>query len=302
MIKSMKWATIAAAVLAIAGCFGAWSALSDSLAQFRHVFVAASSAGAVAMFLAGKRAVAIAALAAGVASTTISAPHLPFMGPSTDGTGAIKIVQFNLKIHNAREDEAARWLIAENPDVVMLQEYLDETHPSFRALATTLPFSVNCTSTKLGEVSVRTKFPVLQQGCTPGDGLAWVQVDVKGKPVTFASLHLHWPWPFRQWQQLASLEAKLADLPAPVVLTGDFNAAPWSEAVKTVERLVRAKAIGGYRTTLWPDIFHNGINIPTLPIDHVLLPQEMTVKSITVGPTIGSDHLPVIVTMDMKPP
>jgi endonuclease/exonuclease/phosphatase (EEP) superfamily protein YafD len=302
MIRFVKWATVAVAVLAIAGCFGAWSALSDSLAQFRHVFIAASLPGAGVMVLAKQRSVAIGAVVASIAALVWTAPHLPFMGPSSEGTGAIKVVQFNLKIHNAREDDAARWVIAQNPDVVMLQEYLDETHPSFRELDATLPFGVNCTSARLGEAAVRTKFPVLQQGCTPGDGLAWVQAEVNGKPVTFASLHLHWPWPFRQWQQLAQLEDTLADLPAPVVLAGDFNAAPWSESVKTVERLVRAKAVGGFRFTLWPDVFHAGFEIPTFPIDHVLVPQEMVATSIVVGPTIGSDHRPVIVTMDMKAP
>jgi endonuclease/exonuclease/phosphatase (EEP) superfamily protein YafD len=300
MIKLLKFATIAAACLAIAGCFGAWSALSDSLAQFRQVFVVAAMLGALALLRAKQFNVALAALVASAAATMWSAPHLPFMGPPADGAGAIKVVQYNLKIHNDREAEAARWVIAQNPDVVMLQEYLDETHPSFRELVTTLPFGVNCKSTKMGEVAVRTKFPVLQHGCTPGDGFAWAQVDVKGKPVTFASLHLHWPWPFRQWEQLAALEEKLSDLPEPVVLTGDFNSAPWSEAVKTVERLVRAKAIGGYRTTLWPDIFHNGINIPTFPIDHVLVPKEFAAASVTVGPLIGSDHRPVIVTLDSQ--
>jgi endonuclease/exonuclease/phosphatase (EEP) superfamily protein YafD len=302
MIKLTKFATVAAAVLAIAGCLGAWSAPSDSLAQFRLVFVAISLLGAVVMFLAGQRNVAFGALLASVATITWTSPHLPFMDPPDEGTGAIKIVQFNLKIHNPREDDAARWVNSQNPDVVMLQEHLDETHPSFRALAATLPFGVNCKSARLGEVAVRTKFPVLQQGCTPGDGLAWMQVDVNGKPVTFASLHLHWPWPFRQWQQLTRLEDTLADLPAPVVLAGDFNSVPWSETVKTVERLVRAKAIGGYRITLWPDVFHAGFEIPTFPIDHVLVPQEMVATSIAVGPTIGSDHRPVIVTMDMKVP
>jgi endonuclease/exonuclease/phosphatase (EEP) superfamily protein YafD len=297
VLHLVRWLTLAATTLLMAGFFGAWIPMSDSLAQFRSWLAVAVVVGVVLSLLSGmKRTAIVAALAVG-AAIWLSHPHLPFTGPPAEGKAAVKLIQFNVKIHNDREAEAAQWIISEAPDVLTLQEYLDETHPSFRALGSVLPHGVKCKSRR-GEVALRTKLPVLAQGCLAGDGLAWMQVDVNGKRVTFASMHLHWPWPFRQWEQLARLEASFAAMPQPVVLAGDFNATPWSAAVKTVERQIKSKAVGGYRTTLWLDVLHNGKSWPALPIDHVLLPEGMTAKSIRVGPMVGSDHLPVIVEFD----
>lgn len=298
MIRFITWATALAGMLLVFGFFGAWLAPADAVAQFRHILTALVVAGAIVTAFAGHRRFAINAALVGVAGLVLLDPHLPFQGPPAEGDAKIKLIQFNVKIHNAQEAEAAKWIINEQPDVVTLQEFLSTEHPGLEGLSNVLPNRVSCASSRLGDVAIFTRFPVITQGCTPGDGLAWMQVNVGGKPMTFASLHLPWPWPSRQWDQLAKLEPVFAGLPQPVVLAGDFNTVPWSAAMASVERRLKAKTIAGYRTTLWPDVFHNGQAWPMFPIDHVLLPDGIQATAVRIGPVIGSDHRPVIAKFD----
>jgi endonuclease/exonuclease/phosphatase (EEP) superfamily protein YafD len=298
MWRFVRFAYIAALVLLVAGLLGAWVPQLDSFAHGRHVLVVLVAAGAVlAIALRWWRLGAIGAMAV-AAALALASPHLPFAGPPILGAGKFKLIQFNVRIHNDREAEAAQWIVSEKPDVVMLQEVLDETHPSFRLLDPILPYRVRCKSAGFGDVAVYTRFPEVIQHCGAGDGLAWMQVKVDGMPMTFASLHLHWPWPFRQWEQLERLRPVFETMPQPVVLAGDFNATPWSAAVKAVEAMTQSKAIGGYRTSLRLDVLHNSKPWPVLPIDHVLLPKGVVAKSVRLGPDMGSDHLPVIVEFD----
>jgi endonuclease/exonuclease/phosphatase (EEP) superfamily protein YafD len=288
---------VAIAVLLL-GFFGAWVQQLDSFAHVRHVMVAAVTIGALcALALRWWRMAAFGVVAV-AAALLLSSPHLPFADPPTVGAGKFKLIQFNVRIHNPREAEAAQWIVSEKPDVVMLQEVLDETHPSFRLLDPIVPYRVRCKSAGFGDVAVYTRFPEIIQHCGEGDGLAWIQVKVDGTPLTFASLHLHWPWPFRQWEQLERLRPVFESMPQPVLLAGDFNATPWSAAVKAVEAMTKSKAISGYRTSLRLDVLHNGKPWPTVPIDHVLLPKGVEVRSVRMGPDMGSDHLPVIVEFD----
>ena len=291
-------ATVVTTILLVAGFFGSWSGVSDSLSHFRHVFSAAALLGALISALLGLRRVSSAGIAAVLAGLVLSYPHLPFVGPLEKGGSALRIVQFNVKINNPRTVEAAKWILAQEADVVMLQEYSPENHAGFPALAAALPFEITCKSRGLGSVALRSRHPVLAQHCSMDEGFAWLQLDVKGKPITFAVLHLAWPWPFKQAEHLETLGAALAEMPQPVVLAGDFNATPWSAAVKRVEDLTGSKTVGGMRISLWLDFFHTGKPWPAFPIDHVLLPPFANVGRITLGPDLGSDHLPVMVSFD----
>lgn len=292
--KALMWAKAAAFLLLAAGFLGAVSEPLDSLAHLRPMLMIVIVLCGLATALLGSQRWDMVSATALVAAGVATYPHLPFTGPPDVGTGKLKLIQFNVRIHNDREADAAQWILAEKPDVLMLQEVLDETHPSFRQLAEILPNVVRCKSSGFGEVAVMTRFQVMAQHCAEGDGLAWAQVNRDGAPVTFASVHLHWPWPFRQWEQLDRLHPVFAAMPQPVVLAGDFNATPWSAAVKHVEKEIGSTAIGGFRLSFRPDLFHTGHGWPLLPIDHVLLPEGWRAAAIRLGPDLGSDHRPVV--------
>ncbi|MEM7312835.1 MAG: endonuclease/exonuclease/phosphatase family protein [Planctomycetota bacterium] len=78
----------------------------------------------------------------------------------------------------------------------------------------------------------------------------------------------------------------------PTVVCGDFNATPWSPAFKSMVRksnLRDARRGFGLNAT-WPQTAWP----IKIPIDHILVSQDIVVGDFSVGPHSGSDHRMVI--------
>jgi endonuclease/exonuclease/phosphatase (EEP) superfamily protein YafD len=293
-------AGLAAALLA--GFLGRWLAPADSLAHFRHLLgPMAVVCAAAALWLRMRRSAAatgIVVLAAAVASW----PHLPFAGPGpgqgSGGRGEFRLVQFNTLYRNQDAAEATRRILALQPDFVTLQEVSRSTRAIHDGLALELPHGVICRFGAVGDVAIRSRYPISASHCEEGNGLVWARVELGERALTVASLHAHWPWPYGQTWQIEGLAPEMRAMPRPAVLAGDFNAAPWSAAVRRIEREVDGKAVGGFRITL--PLVLRGLEVrPMLPLDHVLLPDGAKATSAVVGPRAGSDHLPVVVDFDL---
>ncbi len=91
-----------------------------------------------------------------------------------------------------------------------------------------------------------------------------------------AAIHFSWPWPRWQPHQLRYIEPELQKLNGPLIIAGDFNAAPWSNAVRRVEYASGARhltGIGGtWMTHLLPVTLAPYIG---LPIDQILVSPEI---------------------------
>jgi endonuclease/exonuclease/phosphatase (EEP) superfamily protein YafD len=290
--------TVVAAALGIS-LLNRWFPLSDSLAHFRfHFIVLLGAIGVGFLLLRSWKELGLTITAAAIGAVSIY-PAWPFLSPQAALDKPLKLIQFNTLFSNPTPDRSLDWIKAQAPDFVMMQEVSSRTMAIYDGLAADLPYGAFCKFAKGGGVAVRSKFPVSDQGCVQGEGLVWVRADVKGKQISLASLHLRWPYPFRQWQQISKLESTLQAIPRPLILTGDFNAAPWSEAVSRVAVATDTKVVPGFRLTL---PMGEGLiaPVPSLPIDHVLLPEGTAVGETWVGPAVGSDHLPVVSVFELK--
>ena len=222
--------------------------------------------------------------------------------PAWDGAGpdgeapAIKIVQLNLSFRNATPEAVAAFIRGEHADIVTLQEVTGKTGRVMELLKQDYPFHVRCPFARVGGVAVLSRLPRAPgaaRGCVEGQGMAWMRVMAGGQPVSVASLHLNWPHPFGQERQIGKLENHLRNIPRPVILAGDFNAAPWSHAVDRIARATDTAVAGGLRFSFdigfrgwWPTI--------PVPIDHILLPDGLAPLDVALGPGPGSDHRSVI--------
>ena len=141
--------------------------------------------------------------------------------------------------------------------------------------------------------AVLSRFPKVAEKCLSRLGLVWMTVNIDGKTLTVASLHLHWPYPYGQWQQIEDLRREFAAMPRPVLIAGDFNAAPWSESVRRIAEATSTQPLPGLRLSLRMGSAGIGPYL-MLPIDHILAPAGTSIGSIKLGPPIGSDHLPIV--------
>ncbi|MFP1631551.1 endonuclease/exonuclease/phosphatase family protein [Zhengella sp. ZM62] len=273
----------------------------DSIAHFRLHLATLLALASLWAFASGLRRLAAGGMCVVLAATLSSAPFLP--GIATTGTAAasdpLRVIQFNARSDNGEIGRAAAFLRDAKPDVILVEEARDGPGQIAELLSGDYPVRVSCLFPEWeGGLLVFSRWPAIVGEptlCSADSRLAAVRLLVRGTPVTFASLHLKWPWPINQSGHIDRLSPLLAALPHPLVLGGDFNAAPWSHSVDRVARLTHTRVAPGYRPT-WlpltaPDVLRP---LTGLPIDHVLVSGGIRIQAFRAGPSVGSDHLPVI--------
>lgn len=271
--------------LLAASCLGVVHGLGDSLAVFRPWLAA------VALVLGGllgaraRRRAGVIVFAAGLVA---GVPVLWSSLPVEAGSGAVyHVYQKNLSFRLADPAPLIAEIASHAPDFVTLQEVTDQTRAVMAGLADELPSQHMCPFAAVGGVAVLSRWPMIAgtARCAEGDGLAAMQVTTPDGPLWIVSMHLHWPFPYRQSEQLARLIPMLEALDGPIVVGGDFNMVPWSHTLRQVARATRSERAGSVTYSL--PMARGWL---TLPIDHVLVPQGRGATHAGRRPLLGSDH------------
>jgi endonuclease/exonuclease/phosphatase (EEP) superfamily protein YafD len=223
--------------------------------------------------------------------------------PATPVSSDLKIVQFNVWHENRTPTKTLTWILAQDADIVQIEEGGGEAWKIVKGLREAYPFS-SCDKNTRCETLIFSRKKMIARGGMPSEmpylAGAWATLaDPKGA-FTVAATHYTWPLP-AGLQQAQS--RKLAETLAPfgkqsTILTGDFNSTPWSFTLKRQDKL-----LGLHRWTRalpsWPAGQFSRVaaaSAPFLPIDHVYAGSEWHAVKIERGPALGSDHRPVMVT------
>jgi endonuclease/exonuclease/phosphatase (EEP) superfamily protein YafD len=116
-------------------------------------------------------------------------------------------------------------------------------------------------------------------------------VNVDGRVLTLVAAH---PWPpispakaVERDRYLARIVSLVRSIDGPVLVAGDLNTTPWSHVF--TDFVAAANLTGREPVATWPaPLGRFGI-----PIDHIL-GRRVAIDSTTVGPSLGSDHRPII--------
>lgn len=285
---------------------GRFSPRLDVLAHLAPLYLAAALLAALSAIVAprGVRAlllVAVLAAFAGAAALmlpeTLSQTQAAAARPNW--AGHFKVIQFNAWGRNAKAELAVAWILAQDPDVVVVEEA-----GRLRDRLVANGFHASCLS--CGAVVFSREKPIRSYAEPRREGLRSLMssstlVSDAGE-VTIVGVHRHWPMRWaKAGAQTADLDVYLASLPKErLILTGDFNSTPWSFARRREDR-----AWGLVRRTValptWPAerVSHNRMPapFPYLPIDHVYAGPGWATVSVERGPRLGSDHYPVVVVL-----
>lgn len=207
----------------------------------------------------------------------------PRSNPPQDESG-LALYQQNLRFSRADHEAWLQAVEHANVDLLTLQEVSDRNRIVLDRLSDRFPTQVYCDFAAVGGVAVLARYPAVPatQTCSEGLGLAAIQIETPDGQLWLVSLHLHWPWPYRQSAQLDALQQILEAFDGSVVIGGDFNSVAWSHALSRVERATGTRRIGPKAATF-------SVKGVRLGIDHVLTSLDGA-SIVEVQPRLGSDH------------
>lgn len=288
-----------AAAAALGSHLGRFSLHWDVLAHFAPLWLAGSLAGVLLglVFRGFLRSVTVGmGLVGVVAATLLLAPeYLRDTGPKAahDAAEQLKIVSFNVYVANPDPVGTAEWILAQEPDVVILAESKPEVRRRILEESGWSAVCENCDSTIL------TRLPIVASSRVKGDG-PLVTATLRDRRGVFTVVGAHNAWPTDeadQQRQEGRIARTLARFPkARAILAGDFNSAPWSFSRQRWDRafglIRRDRAIFSWPARPYKQLRWTAF--PFLPIDHVYAGADWATVSIERGPQLASDHYPII--------
>ncbi len=283
---------LAGAVLIIAGFFGRFHPAFDALAVFRGALIWATAGTAGLLLLVRMKSQALCVAIVPVLAWASLVPHWH----GNEASGGLTLYQKNLWWLNETPDETRREIESVGADLVTLQEVSAENEFILAPLAQIYPHQVRCPFRRVGNVVILSRFPVISGStrCVPRQGYVAATLDTPHGLVTAVSIHLHWPWPHSQPQQVARMLPALKELEGPVVMGGDFNMVRWSHTVGQIAQATGTAPVGAAKVT-FPLSPLPGAG---LSIDTVLATGGA--GSTELRPLAGSDHKGVLARISLK--
>lgn len=295
---------IATAVLGLAflgSQFPGPFALLDNLSNFPAHFGVAFLACAALLFRRGRRAFALAAIAAAALALV---PVLPWYFDREGGTPAaspphLKLLVANVYYSNRKFGRVRRLVEEEDPDVVGLVEVNERWLSELGPLRERYPHHFEVPDERLVGFALYSRLPISgarEVRATGGATTAILatlvtdagEIDLllvhPASPVSAAAIH-------NRNAQVAALARLVREAGRPTLLAGDLNLTMWNRAYRPlveVAGLHNARAGHGIGPT-WPALGRLGV-----PIDHVLATPEIGLRNFRVLRSIGSDHRPIV--------
>jgi endonuclease/exonuclease/phosphatase (EEP) superfamily protein YafD len=215
----------------------------------------------------------------------------------------VHILFANVNSGNANTQAMLELVRAEKPDLIVLQEVTDLWAASMDAVQTDYPHRHVIPQLDNFGIAVYSRLPFLDVDVLYSPPLDFpslvIQQALGNATVSYVSTHPIPPigklgYDARN-EQLAYIGKRIAAMDGPAVLIGDLNTAVWGHHYKTLVAdtgLTNARDGFGIIPT-WP----RQMPFAMIPIDQCLVSDDFVVTDIRSGPAIGSDHLPLIVTL-----
>lgn len=280
------------------------------LQSLRFHILAGGLALAVLMLVAGLRwRVLMFLLCLGAAGVHGALPLLDMHARrDTPMAGApattLDVLSYNVLTGNRRAEEVARFIVDAAPDVAVIMEtpgvsdYLDE-------ISAVLPYRLGCAEPNSDscDLSIHSKYPVLEGSIRRlwpfhNERFLLARIEKDGVPVMIVGVHFSKPY-FDQasWVETEQLARILASVEGDMILTGDFNAAPWSD---TVEYLAEEAGLipGPSHPATWP-VRAGPLGVP---IDNMFTRGSARILEIAAGEdSFGSNHRYLRATVGLYP-
>lgn len=248
--------------------------------------------------------------------------YLPKTPPPPAGI-PVTLTTFNIFPQNERVEQAIDYLLTDQSDILLLQEMSATTADDLTRLNDAYPHSA--TDFIANGHAIYSRYPIrTAEEVTLGEFPAVrVELTINGERVVLYNVHLlmpvgdtpHVDLPLipdmllsydetRRNQQISDLLALIAEETAPVIVAGDFNMVEFSPIYDTLSATLTDsyRAVTSDYGQTWADQASEEVPafFPTIfRLDYVWHSPAINTITANVGVGLGSDHLPVHVTLDV---
>lgn len=282
----------------------AW--LTDLIESFRsHLLVAAVACLPLGLTVRDAWRRAAIALFVGcivVNGATIHRTVRAATSPSQEARGGIrlKVITVNLLWSNGQHQRLRDWLQAEAPDIVVTQETTARWAAELARLDGQFPH--RRMPGPVDDLAILSRHPfdmAEAAGIRTHGTLAMARLSIGQRRIDLMALHASVPaqpaWQLARDAMLDDIARFARRTRHPLIVAGDFNATPWNRSMRRLVRESPLRHAPGFWRPTWTAYVPHWMGIP---IDHVLAATDCRVVDRRVGPDIGSDHRPVVATVD----
>ena len=224
--------------------------------------------------------------------------------PQVDGHH-LKLVHANVRSGNTGYQRLIDFVVGEDPDVIVLQEVNAAWVSGTAPLREQYPFVYTEARQNNFGIAVysKTAFDSVQHVDSPPFGYPTIVAHLSFDEEQFALISSHPTVPLgaslfaARNEQLESIADLVNAESGKVMLLGDFNTSLWCPRYRALEAatgLVNTRRGAGILPS-WPTF----MPFAAIPIDHALVSEGIGVVETRIGAGIGSDHLPLVVTISL---
>ncbi len=216
------------------------------------------------------------------------------------------VLLFNVRSKNTSYEQVLNYFKKSKADVFVVEEITEKWAERLEPWSKTFVSHLELPQEDNFGLGIYSRYPLehpkinpLSENTTPSlEGHFWFN----GTQVHLLAVHAVAPLSHATWKvrnnQLDSIGAWCLDKNYNAVIAGDLNVTPWSsffDRLLSKGRLVHMRRGFGIVPT-WP------CRMPLLeiPIDSVLVQNNLEIVQVERGPALGSDHFPVLVTIQTR--
>ena len=271
--------------------------------HFRLQYLGAALLLVVVFAVLRDRNFALVALVALLANAGAVVPWYDGGAQAAVGDSRLKLVLANVLSRNAEYERLFELVDAEQPDVLVLLEVSPGWEAALARLDTQFPHRVVEARDGNFGIALMSRLPLSSSAVVASEPLGFptivASLDASGNELGVVATHPMIPLGGGNYEarntHLRGLADLLENIQGPRLLAGDLNASMWDRNYRMLENRSGLRNVrGGHGIApTWPTF----LPIAMIPIDHVLVSEEVGVEDVRTGPGIGSDHLPLVVTL-----
>ena len=295
---------VASLIATVVSFLGGWWWPLALLSNFRPQFIAGLAVAAILLALAGRRSLAWVSLAALAVNMILVVPlYLGSPAPVAAGSPVLRILIFNVSEDNERIDEVLESFHTSGADLIFIFEGSPRWEEAINGAELSYDLSPGLrTAFGFGNaILVREGMEVELDGVRVGPNTPRArELDMVFGGVPIRILAVHPPSPTSgqkardRNEQLAGVADWADSQELPVIVVGDLNASPWSPAFQPLAKSELINSVHGFGLqATWPAV----LGPFGVPIDHLLHSSELTTVTRETGPSLGSEHRSVSVTV-----